>query len=268
MDKHTRDNNVYWDQLARIHPDTAFYRLEDFKRGENMLDPIAREALGDVSGKRVLQLQCHFGLEPLSLARDGAEVTGLDFSQVAIATARKLSDELKIPARFIEADVLNAPEELTGFDIVFASWGALCWISDLAAWMRTASRALKPGGKLVVVDGHPTGWMLNHEVAPGAPLQVRDPYESSEPFVIEEQGSYADEKAVLESPRCVVWVYGLEKLFTAMLNAGLTLRGFREYDRVPFPMPPLVRVDKYYWKLDDSLPFVPLGFSLIAERIA
>ena len=77
MDKHTQDNRNYWDQLARIHPDTPFYRLDAFKRGENILDPIEREVLGDVAGKRLLQLQCHFGLETLCLARQGAEVTGL-----------------------------------------------------------------------------------------------------------------------------------------------------------------------------------------------
>ena len=134
--------------------------------------------------------------------------------------------------------------------------------------MHTAARALKPGGQLVLVDGHPTGWMLNHEVPPGSPLQVRFPYESSEPFVEEGQGSYADEKAVLDNPRCVVWTYGLEKLFTAKLGDGLHLRAFREFDRVAWPMPSLVKTDEYYWKLEDSLPFVPLSFTLTAERVA
>jgi len=268
MDAHTQDNRIYWDQLARIHPKTAFYRLEDFKRRDNILDPIEREVLGNVAGKRLLQLQCHFGLETLSLARQGAIVTGLDFSPVAIETARKLSDEMNIPASFIEADVLNPPDDLQGFDIVFASWGSLCWISDLTAWMRTASRALKPGGQLVLIDGHPAGWMLNHEVEPGAPLQLRDPYASSEPIFEEGQGSYADENAVLDRPRCVLWAYGFESLFTAMLGAGLTLRGFREFDRVTWPMPSLVKADEYYWKLPEIVPYVPLSFALIAERIS
>ncbi len=246
MDQHTQDNRNYWDQLARLHPKTAFYRLEKFKRGENNLDPIEREALGDVSDKRLLQLQCHFGLETLSLARMGADATGLDLSSVAIETARNLSDELKIPANFVEADVLHAPDDLRGFDIVFASWGSLCWISDLSAWMQTAARALKPGGQLVLIDGHPAGAMLNHEVEPGSPLQVRDPYESPEPIIEDAQGSYADESAKLDDPRCVVWAYGFESLFTAMLGAGLSLRGFREFDRVTWPMPALIKADEYY----------------------
>jgi SAM-dependent methyltransferase len=266
MDPHTQTNRKYWDQLARIHPKTAFYRLDDFKRGENILDPIVREALGEVAGKRLLHLQCHFGLDSLSLARLGADVTGLDLSPVAIETARELSANLEIPATFVEADVLHAPDDLRGFDIVFASWGALCWISDLATWMRTASHALKPGGRLILIDGHPTGMMLDLEAEAGAPLRVRYPYDSPEPDIEEGQGSYADESAILDDPRCVVWGFGLESLITAMFDAGLALRSFRELDRVAWPMSALVKADEYYWKLPDSVPYVPLGFALTAER--
>lgn len=266
MDTHTKDNRRYWDQLARIHPKTPFYRLDAFKRGENVLDPIVREALGDVAGKRLLQLQCHFGLETLSMARQGAEVTGLDLSQVAVETARNLSRELSIPGKFVEADVLQAPEDLVGFDIVFASWGALCWISDLPAWMRIAARALEPGGKLILVEGHPAGMMLNLDSEPGGPLQVRDPYDSPEPIIEAAQGSYADENAMLDDPRCVFWGHGLERIFTAMLDAGLSLRSFHELDCAAWPMPALVKTDEYFWKFPESVPPVPLGFALTAER--
>jgi ubiquinone/menaquinone biosynthesis C-methylase UbiE len=202
MESNTEMNRRYWDQLASIHPKTAFYKLEEFKRGESILDPLEREILGDVAGKRLLQLQCHFGLETLSLARMGAEVTGLDFSPVAIETARQIPSDLGIAAEFVEADVLNAPVELTGFDIVFASWGALCWISDIQAWMRTAARALKPGGRLIIVETHPIGTMLDLEAEPGSSLVVRYPYSSREPVFDESQASYADPDAVLDSPRC------------------------------------------------------------------
>lgn len=266
MDAHTKTNRRYWDQLAELHPKTPFYRLEAFKRGENILDPIEREALGEVEGKRLLQLQCHFGLETLALARLGAEATGLDLSPVAIETARALSSDLKIPASFIEADVLHPPENLSGFDIVFASWGALCWISDLNSWMRTASRALKPGGRLILVDAHPTGMMLDLETEPGAPLRVRYPYNSSQPAIENQQGSYADAGAILDDPRCVIWEHGLESMFAAMMDAGLHLHRFRELDRVAWPMPALVKAEEPYWKLPDSVPYVPIGMALTAKR--
>jgi len=266
MDTYTKANRRYWDQLAGLHPSTPLYKLDAFKRGEQVLDPIVRETLGDVSGKRVLHLQCHFGLDTLSLARLGANATGLDFSPIAIETARRLSRELSIPAHFVEADVVNAPEHLRDFDIVFASWGAWCWISDLSAWMRTAARALKPGGRLVVIEAHPAGMMLNLETEPGSPLVVRDAYDSPEPFVDETQGSYADSEAVLENPRCYYWGHGLERVFSAMLGAGLSLRAFREYDCVVWPMKAVVKTDDFYWRLPEGMPSVPLSFALEAER--
>ena len=266
MDTYRTANRRYWDQLAQLHPATPFYKLDSFKRGEMVLDPIVRDTLGDISGKRVLHLQCHFGLDTLSIARLGAEATGLDFSPVAIETARRISAELGISAAFVEADVLNAPEDLRDFDVVFASWGALCWISDLDAWMRTAARALKRGGRLAIVEAHPAGMMLDLEAETGAPLVVRYPYDSQEAVLDETQGSYADRDAILADPRCYLFEHGLERIFSAMLEAGLTLRVFREFDRVTWPMKALVKAEGYYWRLPEGTPFVPLSFALQAER--
>src|SRR5258707_11854318 len=107
MDDYRRENRAWWDELAPLHVKSPFYKTEALRRGENVLDPIARERLADVAGKRLLHLQCHFGLDTLSIARMGASVTGLDFSQTAIAAARALSQETGVPGRFIEADVLE-----------------------------------------------------------------------------------------------------------------------------------------------------------------
>src|SRR5262249_15236896 len=148
-------NRAWWDELVAHHVASPFYRVDAFRRGEVVLDPIARERLTEVKGKRLLHLQCHFGLDTLSIARMGAEVTGVDFSPSAIATARALAKETGLPATFVEADVLAPPDDLTGFDFAFASWGAINWIADLDAWMRTAAQALKPGGRLLVIEGHP-----------------------------------------------------------------------------------------------------------------
>jgi len=125
MDEYKIQNRAWWDELTPLHVASAFYKTENFRRGKNVLDPIARERLADVAGKRLLHLQCHFGLDTLSLARMGAQVTGLDFSAPAIAAARRLAAETGVPARFVEADVLDPPEDLKDFDIVFASWGAI-----------------------------------------------------------------------------------------------------------------------------------------------
>src|ERR1700759_4371547 len=119
------DNLAHWNEVTPHHVVSPMYRTEDFRRGEIGLDPVVREAIGDVGGKRLLHLQCHFGLATLSLARMGASVTGLDFSPAAIEQAQALAAEAGIEASFILSDVLDPPPDLTGFDIVFASWGAI-----------------------------------------------------------------------------------------------------------------------------------------------
>src|SRR5260370_18625480 len=104
----------------------------------------------------MLHLQCHFGLDTMSWARLGANVTGLDFSDQAIAIARSISDERKIPARFLQSNIYDAPSALDEkFDIVFASYGALCWLTDLALWGEIAAHFVKPGGFFYIAEFHP-----------------------------------------------------------------------------------------------------------------
>jgi SAM-dependent methyltransferase len=269
MDGYKIQNRAFWDRLATSHPATPFYKTDAFRRGDNILDPIARTRLCDVTGKRILHMQCHFGLDTLCLARMGAHATGIDFSSVAIDTARALSRETGVPAKFIEADVLNPPPELTGFDIAFASWGALLWIGDLATWMRNAARALKPDGRLILIEGHPAMVMLaSDHAAPNAPFTVCLPYNSSEPLLqTETQGSYADPDLDLSALQTVVWLHGLEQILMSAIEAGFTIRKFEELDRIPWHgLPQLVKADDFYWALPEGAPFFPLAFALEAIR--
>ena len=172
------DNLAHWDEVTGHHVGSPFYRTDDFRAGEIVLDPVVREAVGDVAGKRLLHLQCHFGLDTLSLARMGAHVTGLDFSPKAVAQARALAADAGIGARFVCADVLDPPAGLTDFDVVFASWGAIWWIADIAAWMRVAAGALAPGGRLFLTEGHPALLMLDERASADQPLQIVWPWDS------------------------------------------------------------------------------------------
>src|SRR6266481_6413067 len=129
MDERLKANLDAWNLMAGIHAASREYRLAEFKAGENVLKPIELREVGDVRGKSLLHLQCHFGMDTMSWARLGADVTGLDFSDKAIETARALSAELKIPARFLCSNVYDAPEVLKEkFDIVFTSYGVLPWL--------------------------------------------------------------------------------------------------------------------------------------------
>lgn len=267
MDPVARENFAYWNEAVAIHLASPFYRTEAFRRGEVVLDPVVRAGLGEVAGKRLLHLQCHFGLDTLSLARLGAEVTGLDYSPPAIGAAQALSRETGVPGRFLLADVLYAPPELTGFDVVFASWGAICWHQDIARWMRVAAGALKPGGRLYLVDGHPAMQMLDDgpEVKAASPFVVRYPYDSPEPVIGEDQRDYAEPEAPITARRTGVWIHGLGRILNAAIDAGFTIRRLDEGDRIPWPaLPQLIEAGDGYWTLPPGAPFLPLSFSLDA----
>ena len=259
------DNLAHWDEVTPHHVASPMYRTDDFRKGEIVLDPVVRDAIGEVAGQRLLHLQCHFGLDTLSLARMGAAVTGLDFSPVAIEQARALATEAGIDATFICSDVLNPPPGLTGFDIVFASWGAIFWIGDLAAWMRVAAGALKPGGRLFLTEGHPAMNMLDERAPPGGPMTVKWPWDQTEPVV--EEGDLDYTGAKVAANRTSGYLHGLARVLNAAMDAGLTIRAYSEGDRVPWKaMDQLVKLDRDYWALPPGAPAVPLSFTLQAVK--
>jgi SAM-dependent methyltransferase len=258
-------NLAHWNEVTPHHVTSPMYRTEDFRRGEIVLDPVVREALGDVNGRRLLHLQCHFGLDTLSLARLGARVTGLDFSPPAIDQARALAAEAGLEADFICADVLDPPPRLGGFEIVFASWGAIFWISDIDAWMRVAARSLQAGGRLFLCEGHPAMLMLDERAPAGAPLQVRWPYDAFDPHI--DEGDFDYTGAKVAANRTEGYLHGLSRILNGAMRAGLTIRGFREGDRVPWKaLDQLVKLDRDYWVLPPGLPYVPLSFILEAVK--
>lgn len=224
-----RLNRAFWDEVARLHGQDGYYDTEAFLRGEPSLThrelEEIRSAVGSVEGIDVLHLQCHFGLDSLSLARMGARVIGVDYSQVAIGRARALAATAGIKATFVQADARALPTELRErSDLVFASYGALIWVGDLDAWMESAHAALRPGGWLVVVDGHP----IQRMVESVDPPRFRDPYHGLQPLELEGVRSYAVPET-LNADRIVEYPYGLGEVVTAAVGAGFRVDALTEY---------------------------------------
>lgn len=105
MDDYTKSNLDWWNEAALVHALGDAYLVKEFKAGMNKLHPLDMEEVGEVSGKKLLHLQCHFGMDTLSWARLGAQVTGVAFSDQAIAIAQALSQELGLDASFICTDI-------------------------------------------------------------------------------------------------------------------------------------------------------------------
>jgi SAM-dependent methyltransferase len=222
-------NRALWDVRARVHgssPADGTYDVESFLSGRQTLRALERELAGDVAGKDLLHLQCHFGMDTLSWARLGARVTGVDFSPVAVERAGELARRAGLVATFVQADTQRLPSSLAGgFDVAVATYGILCWIGDLAAWTRGAAMALRPGGSLVLVDLHPAYQM----VATLDPLVVDWPYGGGAPQRETITGTYADPDLTTPAQEVIQYPHSLGEIVTAVAGAGLTIRHLGEH---------------------------------------
>ena len=168
-------NRRNWDERATIHArdTTGDYMLDRFRAGEDALHAIEAAELGDISGKRVLHLQCHIGRDTLCLVRRGAVATGLDFSGVALDVAHRLSSETGLKADFVQGTVDEAPHLTPGpFDLVFTTWGTICWLPDITVWARVIASVLVPGGELYFADAHPSFLVLEEHVGRLVPCSI------------------------------------------------------------------------------------------------
>ncbi len=254
-------NRELWDAWTHLHRDSPFYDLDGFRAGGSTLTDLEREEVGSVDGKSLLHLQCHFGLDTLSWARAGAEVTGIDFSPAAINAARDLARELGIHARFICTD-LEAIDDLgSTFDIAYSSFGVLAWLPDLRPWGQMIARHLKPGGFLYLLEFHPVLGMFGEDGR-----QIRFSYfHEDKPTVSLETSSYAG--PTHESKPCYQWTHSLADIIGSLVSAGLKLEFLHEF---PYCLhncyPFLIEIRPGRYVMRDHPHGLPMLFSIKARR--
>lgn len=230
MDPRVAANRALWNEWTPIHVRSAFYDVEGWKSGRRPdMYPLLVEEVGDVAGKDLLHLQCHFGLDTLAWARRGARVTGVDFSERGIEQARLLAAETGLEARFVVSDVVELPDNLEGdFDVVFTSFGALNWLPDVPRWAQVVGHFVRPGGFFYIAEGHRFAWVFDDDTA----TELRLRYHSS------------------------------------LAAAGLRIEYLHEHPWVPWKMFPfMVEAEPGIWKLpepDDAR--LPLLYSLKATK--
>ena len=268
MDDHLQANLAHWNELTTIHARSAFYDLAGFKAGKSSLKAIEVGELGDVTGKSLLHLQCHFGMDTLSWARRGARVTGEDFSDQAIATARSLGQELGIAADFYRSDLYALPNVLAGeFDIVFTSYGVLCWLPDLERWAQVIARFLKPGGTFYIVDEHPFANVLEDDTTTGSFKVAYSYFHSPEPFRWDGEGTYADRNATVEHRTTFEWTHSLSDILNALIAAGLRVEFLHEFPYLMYAkLACMEEGEDGWWRLKDRSVSLPLLFSLKALK--
>jgi ubiquinone/menaquinone biosynthesis C-methylase UbiE len=268
MDAYLETNRRHWDELVPIHLQSAYYDLEAFKAGKSSLHALELEELGQVAGKTMLHLQCHFGIDSLSWARRGAKVTGADFSSEAIAAAQRLASETGMEARFIESEVYSLPEKLDEqFDVVFTSYGVLSWLPDIRRWANVVALFLRPGGTFYVAELHPISGIFDTS-ADG--LSVNGPYFCrGEPLRFDDDGSYADLEANLTNRTTYSWPHPVSEVATALIAAGLRIEFIHEFPySIERWLPFMERGGDGYYHMPEPMPSIPLLYSIRANKPA
>ena len=259
-DDYMMANRRLWNEWTVSRPQSDYVDVESFRSGKSTLKAIELEEVGDVSGKSLLHLQCNIGLDTLSWARLGGQVTGVDFADKAIDMARALSIEQNIEARFVVSNVYDLPDRLEGrFDIVFTSWGVLGWLPDLKEWSDVVSDYVKPGGIFYIVDYHPFGLLFYHEDAEeDAEAELKPHYsyfQTSEPLIWD------------SGPGEYNWQHSVGDIINSLVSAGLRIEYLHEFPFSDYKLlPEMVQDEDGWWRLQGGHDLIPLVLSLRATK--
>ena len=209
-------NQQLWDARVQPHLGSRMYDMESFRNGRSSLTSIETNTLGDITGKDILHLQCHFGQDSLSFSRQGAsKVVGVDISEKAIATATDLAKELNLSTQFICSNVYDIGK-LGAFDIVFTSYGATPWLPDLYKWASLINMNLKPGGIFYICEFHPSLYVLDFD----SKEITYDYFNNEEPIIEIAEGTYADTDADINLKE-YSWNHGISETISPLLREGL-----------------------------------------------
>ncbi|MEL6287618.1 MAG: class I SAM-dependent methyltransferase [Pseudomonadota bacterium] len=260
-----------WNERVAIHlkDESGIYDIEAFKAGAESFTPIEAAELGDIEGHTIAHLQCHLGIDTISLARRGANVTGLDFSPAAIAQARGFADREACDVRFVHGTVYDAPKLLAQgrFDLVFATWGTINWLPDVARWAEVVSALLKPGGELYFADIHPFMAQLESD---GEQLVFDYPRRvtgASEAMAFDDMQSYAGDGTKLVNQRTYEWIHPLGDILDALDAADLDLLQLKEHDELPWrAVPEMIPARDKLFRLPDGMNGPAVALSLRARK--
>jgi SAM-dependent methyltransferase len=255
-------NKATWNKKVSIHAQSEMYDMAAFKAGKSSLMSYELNALGDVKGKSLLHLQCHFGQDTLSWSRMGAKCVGVDLSDEGIKLARQLNKELMLNVEFVCCNVIDTSKHVSKtFDIVFTSYGTIGWLPDLKPWARMIAERLNPGGTFYMIEFHPILWMFDY--IDGKP-EMKYHYNQDEVIYEEYEGTYADNSSKMVSKE-YGWNHGLSEVVNALIEAGLHIEYLNEYDESPYDVfPDLVKLENSMYKMKNQL--FPMLFEIKASK--
>ena len=260
--KYIEINRQSWNNRTDTHIQSEFYDQAGFLKGKNSLNDIELNLLGNIKGKSILHIQCHFGQDTISLGRLGADVTGVDLSDKAIDRAKQIAKDTNSNAKFICCDVYDLPNHLNEkFDVVFTSYGTIGWLPDLDKWAKIISRFLKPNGQFVFVEFHPVVWMFDDNFD-----KISYRYFNSGAIIETENGTYADKKADI-TQSYVMWNHGLGEVINSLISNGLEINALDEFDYSPYNcFQNTLEFEPNKFRIEHLNNKIPMVYSVIATN--
>lgn len=273
MDDSFALNQANWNERAALHAASPDYQVQLFIASPAHLSEVVRfdlPRLGDISGLRGVHLQCHIGTDTLSLARLGAQMSGLDFSAASLEQARLLASSCGEQIEFVEASVYDAAKALGAhsFDLVYTGIGALNWLPQIDDWARNVAALLKPGGRLFLREMHPVLMTLDQDCQDALQM-VHSYFEHSEPQVWNDEYSYVASDSKLTATTTHEWNHGLGEIITALLRHGMSLTALEEHTSLPWEALPgqMSLGEDGEWRLDNQPERLPLSYTLQAVKV-
>ena len=263
-------NRQNWDDRAALHVEA--YGLDAFEDPAHLSDVVRTDAaalapflVNGFDGLDVCHLQCHIGTDTLSLARLGARVTGVDFSEPALDAAAALAARLDLAATWVRSDVLDARAAVTGdFDLVYTSIGTITWLNDLDRWAAQVAGLLRPGGLFYIRDGHPVLYGIDE--TRDEPV-LRYPYfGGGSAQAWDDAGTYVGD-GTLAHTRTYEWPHPISEVVNALIGAGLRIRRMEEGRTLPWRFAPrMTEVGGDFAWPEGERDLVPCTFTIVASK--
>ncbi|MBV9593240.1 MAG: class I SAM-dependent methyltransferase [Actinobacteria bacterium] len=172
-----RANRRWWNSDADAYQAEhgQFLGAADFVWCPERLREADARLLGDVTGRRILEVGCGAAMCSRWLAGQGARPVALDLSDRMLAHARAGAQQTGIDVPLVQADGEHLPFRGDCFDIAFTAFGAVPFVADSARLMREVARVLRPGGRWVFAVTHPIRWIFPDDPGPDG-LLASTPY--------------------------------------------------------------------------------------------
>jgi len=275
-------NRLSWNEATKAHNSHKGDQVQLLKDGWDPLFDEEKGLMGDISGMDICHLQCNSGQDSLSLARMGANVTGVDISNEAIEFAKYLSINSGINASFEQCDIIDwMPTQTKKYDIVFCSYGTICWIGAevFDKWAKGIAHLLKPDtGRFIIIDFHPFLLYFDNKWKPSYDYFFRGPIEENG------VGDYVDDsgdalkgpgtakdiepKDKFENPhRSYEFFHGIGDIISTLINGGLSIDHFKEYPYVNGwkGFEDMKDIGNRRFETPSTIPKLPLMYSIIAS---